>query len=424
MMRTGMAIVALTISAGMLCAASESQPQREPDIRLSAIVEKLDLSAEQKAQVAAVTGAAQADADKERTPDGKFLIWTRAVAKVKADVLTDVQRKKLEDTPAAVKPGQGLMSMAERLGLSDEQRVKVKALIAAAEVSVQKASVPADRHKIWMDAFEDIQKNVLTPEQRSRLSAQPMAARPGAGLASMLMTVGLSKDQEQKIGAMISEAEAKGANAKTSDEKHLIWLTALEDIKKSVLTEEQRKKLEGGSGMPPGHGGGMGGMPPGHGGGMGGGMGGGGDGTEPVMEMLESVGLTPDQKAKSKAILEAATARATTMPAGEKDTHAVWKSALDEIRRTVLTDEQRQKLPSGMGPVRVSVRLLMELEQLSITDAQRAKAKALLEAAEAQAEKASSPEAARAEVSLPAPGEIRGSRGVRWKETGIRGFFD
>ncbi|MEI7836994.1 MAG: hypothetical protein WCK05_11380, partial [Planctomycetota bacterium] len=174
MMRTGIVIVALTVSVGVLCAAPASQPQREPDIRLSAIVEKLDLTAEQKARVADVTGAAQAEADKEQTPDGKFLVWTRAVAKVKAEILTDAQRKKFDDTPAAVKPGLGLMSMAERLGLSDEQRVKAKGVIATAEAAAQKASVPADRHKIWMDAFEAIQKDVLTPEQRSRLSGQPM----------------------------------------------------------------------------------------------------------------------------------------------------------------------------------------------------------------------------------------------------------
>ena len=404
-MRTGIVIVALTVSAGVLCAAPATQPAREPDIRLSAIVEKLDLTEAQKAQVAAIAGAAQAEADKEQTPDGRFLIWTHAVAKIKAEILTDEQRKALADTPAAIKPGEGLITMAERLGLSDEQRVKVKGIVAGAEAAAKKSSEPVDRHRIWMGAYEEIQKKVLTDEQRARLSGQPAGARPGAGLASMLMTVGLTKEQEQQIAAMISEAEAKGAKAKTPDEKHVIWLTALEDIKKKVLTDEQRKKLESAmGGMPPGHGGGMGGMPPGHGGGMGGmppghggGMGGGAsDDSSPLLDMLETVGLTPEQKAKAKAIIDAATARATTMPAGDADSHAVWKAALDEIRRTVLTEQQRQKLPSGMGPVRVSVRLLMELEGLSITEEQRTKAKALLDAAEARAEKAASPEAIRA----------------------------
>ncbi|MCY2929214.1 MAG: hypothetical protein NTV86_06905 [Planctomycetota bacterium] len=380
MMRSGMVIVALTVTAGLAWTAPATRPARQPDIRLSAIVDKVDLTGEQKAQVAAVADAAQADADKEPTPDGKFLVWTKAVTKIKADILTEAQRKKYEDTPASIKPGMGLMSMAERLGLSDEQRVQVKGLIAGAEASAQKASTPGDRHKIWMDAFEDIQKKVLTPDQQARLNGQPMGAKPGTGLASMLMSLNLSKEQETKIAAMMSDSETRGAKAKTVDEKNVIRLEVMEEIKKSVLTEEQRKKLEVLMSMAHGHGG----------------MGAGSTDESPVMEMLKDVGMNDDQKARARAIIKAATEHAATMPDGGGDGHAVWKKAFDEIRRTVLTEEQRKRMPSGMGPVRMSVRALMAFEKLSLTDQQHAKIKTLLEAGEDQCEKCDTREAAQA----------------------------
>jgi Spy/CpxP family protein refolding chaperone len=64
--------------------------------RMHGVIQKLNLTADQKAKVKDILTAARADAAKATTPEAKREIFKAAMAKVKADVLTDAQRQQLE----------------------------------------------------------------------------------------------------------------------------------------------------------------------------------------------------------------------------------------------------------------------------------------------------------------------------------------
>jgi Spy/CpxP family protein refolding chaperone len=64
---------------------------------------KLDLSKQQKEQIAAIRKQAKADAEKATTKEDKEKIHKAANLKIRTEVLTDKQRKQLEDMEKAEK---------------------------------------------------------------------------------------------------------------------------------------------------------------------------------------------------------------------------------------------------------------------------------------------------------------------------------
>lgn len=104
--------------------------------------------------------------------------------------------------------------------------------------------------------------------------------------------------------------------------------------------------------------------------------------------MCKTLNLTDAQKAQIKEIFT--TARADAQKATDKDAkRAIWKAAVEKVKTTVLTDEQRQKL------AQMHHRHMM-FAKLNLTDAQKAQVKDILTAARADASKATDPAAKKA----------------------------
>jgi len=244
-------------------------------------------------------------------------------------------------TPAAG-AGEGLQArgerIAERLGLSAEQREQMKAILKAAHEEAQGAADREAKAKIMREAMEKVRTTVLDDEQRKkwdgvRESAGERARERGG---EMFDRVGLSPEQKESVKAIVQAAREQAQNAPDREAKAKIFREAMEKVKATVLTDEQRKKLDAGrEGRGPGSGG------PGAGG-------------ETVADrvkdhlarLTERLSLTPAQQEAAREILKAAHEQAQ----GATDPQAkakLLREAMEKIRATVLTDDQRKKFEVG-----------------------------------------------------------------------------
>lgn len=112
--------------------------------RILAAIRRLDLTEEQKAQIKEILDAARAEAKEAEGPKAK--IFEAAFKKIRTEVLTDEQRKKLAQMRKHFRPGQGPFA---GLDLTDEQRQEIRAIMEKAR--------------------KKIHDEVLTDEQREKL---------------------------------------------------------------------------------------------------------------------------------------------------------------------------------------------------------------------------------------------------------------
>ena len=213
--------------------------------------------------------------------------------------------------------------LTEKLGLTDKQKEDAKAIFQAAREEAKKATDREAKGKILKDAFEKVKTTVLTEEQRTKL-AEMRKQRPhemrggqerrmhrgpefGESLKRLGEKLGLTDKQKEDAKAILKAAhEANMKNLKDAFEK----------VKTTVLTDEQRAKLEKlGSEAVDKH----------------------------LNRMGEKLGLTDKQKEDAKAIFKAAreeAKKATDHAAKMK----IWKDAFEKVKTTVLDDAQRAKL--------------------------------------------------------------------------------
>jgi len=144
---------------------------------------RLDLTQEQKDAVKKITDEAKAAAEKAEGQEAKDKIRKDAWEKVKSTVLTEEQRKKLQEMKKGRAEG-----MFGKLKLTDEQNTQIKAIMDKAREEAKKAEGREAKGKILREAHEKIVKEVLTDKQREQLeewkkkSGERRAAwRPGAG---------------------------------------------------------------------------------------------------------------------------------------------------------------------------------------------------------------------------------------------------
>ncbi len=129
----------------------------------------------------------------------------------------------------------------------------------------------------------------------------------------MFKALNLTADQKAEVKAILQQARADAKNAADPQAKRQIRQAAFVKIKDTVLTDQQRAKLQ------QMHRGRM------------------------AMMALRQLDLTADQKAQVKAIMQQARAdaQATTDDGAKRE---IWKSAFGKVRDTVLTDPQRAQL--------------------------------------------------------------------------------
>ncbi|MCK4602495.1 MAG: Spy/CpxP family protein refolding chaperone [Phycisphaerae bacterium] len=130
--------------------------QRRHDMRIMAVLRKLDLSKEQRAAVKKIWDEAKAKC-KEAEDRNKAEIMKAAMEQIKKDVLNDEQRDELKLKEMMAKRGDH-RGPFQRLNLTDEQREKIR--------------------RIMHEARDRIEKEVLTEDQRKQLR-KCVGPRPG-----------------------------------------------------------------------------------------------------------------------------------------------------------------------------------------------------------------------------------------------------
>lgn len=223
--------------------------------------------------------------------------------------------------------------VAERLGLSAEQRDEMRAILKAAHEETQNAPDREAKAKILREAMEKVRTTVLNDEQRKKWDE----VRAGAGerarerAADMFDRLGLSPEQKESVKAIMQAAREEAQKVPDREAKAKIIREAIEKVKSTVLTEDQRKKLEA---APEDRGPGAGGESI----------------ADRVQEHLarlsERLGLTPAQQEAAREILKAA--HGEMQNAADPQAKAkILRDAMEKISTTILTDDQRKKLREG-----------------------------------------------------------------------------
>lgn len=172
-----------------------------------------------------------------------------ALTKQLGEVLDKEQMEKVKSILASRRgpggpggPGMRPAAMLERVGLTAEQKEKVKAIMDAAD-EASKGKTPEESADLHKKAFEQISKEVLNDEQRAKLE-EARKAGPGGpgGRGGMLDGLNLTEEQKTKAEAIMAEARKKAeANP---DGRREAFREARKKVSDEVLNADQRKQLE------------------------------------------------------------------------------------------------------------------------------------------------------------------------------------
>jgi hypothetical protein len=145
----------------------------------------------------------------------------------------------------------------------------------------------------------------------------------------MFERAGLTPEQKEAVKAIMQPAREAAEKAADREAKAKVLREAIEKVRTTILTDDQRKKLEavredrgpGGEGI-----------------------------AERVKEHLarltERLGLTPVQQEAAREILKAA--HGEMQNAADVQAKAkIMRDAMEKIRTTILTDDQRKKFEVG-----------------------------------------------------------------------------
>ena len=124
----------------------------------------LNLTEEQRARIKEIRQQAKADAAKATDEKAKREIRRAANEKIKNEVLTAEQRAKLEQMRKEIR-----CPVLNKLNLTEDQKAKVKEIMATAREDAKKAPDKEAKKAIFKAAWEKIKNQVLTAEQRTKL---------------------------------------------------------------------------------------------------------------------------------------------------------------------------------------------------------------------------------------------------------------
>lgn len=171
--------VSLLLLAGLTASKAMAQEATKPAVKAhgggEGPLSKLDLTADQKAQVKAILEQMHKDVQAATDKADKAKIRKAAFEKIKTSVLTADQVKKLQAIRAARGGENGdrahrpFAGLGKKLGLTDDQKAQVKAILQQARKDAQAATDKGDKKKIWQAAFEKIKTSVLTADQVKKL---------------------------------------------------------------------------------------------------------------------------------------------------------------------------------------------------------------------------------------------------------------
>jgi transcription initiation factor TFIIIB Brf1 subunit/transcription initiation factor TFIIB len=259
---TTLSVAVLAISAGWVLAENAATAAGPGDVakaRGERIAERLGLSAGQQEQMRTILKAAHEQAESSADREAKMKVMREAMEKIKATVLNDEQRKKFDEVRE--NPGdrarERVAEMADRLGLTPEQKEAAKAIMQAAHELAQNASEPAAKVRIFRDAMEKVRTTVLTDDQRKKFEAAREGRGPGSPggpdnlaervkehMARMTERLGLTPAQQEAAREILKAAHEQAQNASEPEARAKIMREALEKVRTTILTDEQRKMME------------------------------------------------------------------------------------------------------------------------------------------------------------------------------------
>lgn len=245
----------------------------------------------------------------------------------------------------------------------------------AAEKELREAT---EARKDIQDRFRKGLSEVLNEEQLARVDGalNQGRGRGPRGPTGMLEGLNLSEEQQQKARSIMAEAVAQARKTDDPEVKRALMEEALEKVKNTVLTEEQKKQFNELPGPAAGEG------PAGR-------QGQRGRGQAPA----ERLGLSEEQQAAAQKIMTEAREKASAAETRE-ERWEIYREAMQKVNDEVLTDEQRQKAEQ----IRTEARNRMQqriAERLGMSEEQQSQSLAILEEARKKAEEADSPEARR-----------------------------
>lgn len=294
--------------------------------------------------------------------------------------------------------GEGLKNLIDGLGLTEEQKTRVTQILEThgqdvqnfrkengpkmqeLEQAIRKAMEAKDADTVKAKRAEQAKivearkalhekllkqlADVLNAEQMNKVRDHfaKMREMPGVRARAAMSQLNMTDDQKKKAKEIMDAAQAEAKNATDPAQKEKIMKDAFEKIRKDVLTDEQRQKLEKEKGR------------------------------FELFGMLKGLNLTEDQKKQIAAIREETTKKLQDAKTPQERMTIVG-DAIKQVSEKVLTADQRKQLEEfrknhpgpGQGPFGGLG------EKLKLTDDQKAQIEKITKEAAESAKNATDP---------------------------------
>lgn len=161
-------------------------------------------------------------------------------------VLTDEQKEKFENISRMVRrvvEGARQIHAALRgLDLNDEQKEKIKKIIAETGEAAGKVETPKEKGELWQKALKTIKSDVLTEEQVKKFEQTMNQMRQRRGLMGPMAGLNLTDEQKAQMEKIGAKYRDQIKNAGPEDRREL--MKKMRDEMNSVLTDEQKAKVK------------------------------------------------------------------------------------------------------------------------------------------------------------------------------------
>ena len=196
---------------------------------------EIGLSAEQKTAIAGLRKAAHASAKEAKTPEARKAIYAKMKTDIHALLTKDQQAKMKEARKNRPGGGEGGKDRPD-LGLTEEQKKKMKAIHEGTRAKMKAAKTPEERKAIHEAARAKV-KALLGDEKFEKFQAAHKGRRHRG-----MPDIGMSAEQKTKVEGIRKKAKADMKDAKGKDRK-AIMEKMHKDIN-ALLTDEQRAKMK------------------------------------------------------------------------------------------------------------------------------------------------------------------------------------
>ncbi len=129
-----------------------------------------------------------------------------------------------------------------QVNLSNEQKEKVKKIVADTKTAADKAKTPKEKGELWQKAVKTIKSDVLTKEQAKKFEQALLRMRRRQRQMSLFGALNLTEDQKAKSKKIRETYREKIKDAKPEERRELI--KKMREELESILTDEQKAKAK------------------------------------------------------------------------------------------------------------------------------------------------------------------------------------